>query len=214
MLVKIKSQIKYCLGDQVDETDLSESDAIWIDMLDLKFSSFVRPPSPLKDWQIQANVSDFSEFCTKLACTVLFFDGAATGNPGISGAGGITRNEEGRTVLRYNWGVGYNTSIQAEALALLQGLKQLKVLGFKDAAVFGDSQSIIQTIVTRSFPSDLRLARLMTRIRTLSKSFQSLKLFHVKRDNNKDANVEANKAVFLFLGVLLREGDESWDPIP
>ena len=207
-MVKIKSQLNNSLGDQLDGADLSEHDSKWIVMLDLNFIDIVRPLTPLKDWKIWVNATDFSEFCTKLACSVLFFDGAAKENPGISGAGGIVGNAEGTTVLRYTWGVGYNTSIQAEALALLQGLKQLKFLDIKDATVFGDSQSIIKSIVDRSSPSDLRLSRLMSRIRSLSKSFQSLNFFHVKRDNNKDVDGEANKAVLLSLGVLLRDGNE------
>ncbi|WP_369075076.1 reverse transcriptase-like protein, partial [Bacteroides uniformis] len=72
----------------------------------------------------------------------------------------------------------------------------------------GDSQSIIKTIADCSSPFDLRLSRLINGIRTLMKSFQSLNFFHVKRDNNKDADVEANKVVHLPLGVILRDGVE------
>lgn len=89
------------------------------------------------------------------------------GNSGSSEAGGVVKKADGGTVLRYAWGVGFNTSIQAEALALLQGLKQLKSLGINDAIVMGDSQSIIKIIVEISSPSDLRLSRLINRIRTL-----------------------------------------------
>lgn len=152
---------------------------------------------PLKDWQIRLNASDFLALCTKQVHSILFFDGAAKGNPGTSRAGGVVKRADGRTVLRYAWGVGYNTSIQAEALALLQGLKQLKSLSINDTIVMGDSQSIIKTIVDISSPSDLRLSRLIIRIITLSDTFQSLKFYHVKRDNNKDTDVEANKVVLL-----------------
>ena len=82
------------------------------------------------------------------------------------------------------------------------------------ASVLGDSQSIIKTMVDSASPSDLRLSRLIRRIRTLSNSFQCLNFYHVMRDNNKDADAEANKAVSLPLGVIVRDGVESWDPVP
>jgi len=110
--------------------------------------------------------------------------------------------------------LGHNTNIQAEALALFQGLKQVKELGIKEVNVIGDSQSIIKTIVDNSPPKDLRLARLVSRIKSLIKSFQSINFFHVWRENNKDADAEANKVALLSTSSLLRDRDEDWDPIP
>ena len=117
-------------------------------------------------------------------------------------------------VYRFSWGVGFNTSFQAEARALLQGLKQLLSLGISEATVFGDSQSLIKIMVDRSPPSDLRLSRLMIRIYSLVNCFQSLNFLHVKRALNKEADAEANKAVLLSHGTLQRDGVECWDAIP
>ena len=175
---------------------------------------FDRPPLPLFDWQIRLSASEFLSFCSQQAQCILSFDGAAKRNPGRSGAGGVIKNADGVKVLSYTWGIGYNTSIQAEALALLQGLKQLKSLGIRVALVLGDSQSIIKTMVDSNFPSDLRLSRLIRRIRVLTNSFQTLNFYHVKRGNNTEADAEANKAVSLPLGVIDRDGVKSWDPVP
>ena len=65
-----------------------------------------------------------------------------------------------------------------------------------------------------SSPADLRLSRLRSRIRILLQSFQSLDFFHVMRDNNKEADAEANTAALLPLGALLKDRVEAWDPIP
>ena len=110
--------------------------------------------------------------------------------------------------------MGFNSSIQTEVVALLQGLKLLISLGIKDAIIFGDSQSILMAMVVNSFPSDLRLSRLLSRIRFLTNTIQNLKFLHVKRENNKEVDAEANKVVLLPPGALLRDGDEGWDPIP
>lgn len=144
----------------------------------------------------------------------LFFDGAKKGNPGKAGAGGTIKNTEGISIHNFSWGLGINSSIQAEALALYQGLKLLLRLEIKEAIIFGDSQVIIKIMVTNTTPRDLRLARLIHRIRNLGKLFQNLKYFHVLRDNNKEADIEANKVVLLSVGAMIRDGDETWDPIP
>lgn len=213
--VKIKSHLKDCMGDQINRIDLTEQEILWGASLDLQFSDKVKAPSPpLKPWQIHLKDTEFAEFCIKKARKSLFFYGASKGNPSKSGAGGVIKSVEGRTEARYAWGVGINTSIQAEALALLQGLKVLKTLGIKDAVVFGDSQTIIKAIVDNSSPSDLRLSRLLSRINSLTYSFQNLEFLHIKRDNNKYADAKANKAVLLPLRNYIREREEGWDPIP
>eukprot|EP00253_Pinus_taeda_P030893 PITA_30893 len=211
---KIKSHLRDCLSDQLDGAELSDQEAVWGTYLDLQFIDIAKLPSPLKKWKIRLEAVEFSEFYIKKERNTLFFDGAAKGNPGLSSAGGVIKSTEGRTELRFAWGVGFNTSIQAEALALFQGLKQLTTLGIKEATIIADSQSIIKIIVNNSLPSDLRLSRLMSRIRNLINSFQNLEFLHVKRDNNKEADAEANKAALLPHEVLLRNEDEGWDPIP
>lgn len=138
--VKIKSHLKECMGEQLSMKDLTKQEIAWGASLDLHFSDIVRNPSPpLKPCQIHLNDTQFPEFCRKKARKALFFYGAAKGNPGNSRAGGVIKSAEGITEASYAWGVGVNTSIQAQALALLQGLKVLKNLGIREAVVFGDS---------------------------------------------------------------------------
>jgi len=90
----------------------------------------------------------------------------------------------------------------------------IKNLGIREAVVFGDSQIIINAMVNKPSPSDLRLSRLLSRINTLTSSFQKLEFLHIKRENNKEADAEANIAVHLPLGKYIRDREEGWDPIP
>jgi ribonuclease HI/exonuclease III len=212
--IKIKNQLKESLGDQLEETNLSQQDIEWGERLGLQFAQAARQSKPSKEWQIRLKEKDFSAWLNNHSKHTLLFDGAAKGNPGKAGAGGVIKNPVGRIEHSFAWGLGHNTSIQAEALALFQGLKQVKDLGIKEVNVIGDSQSIIKVIVDNSAPKDFRLARLATRIKSLTKSFQSINFFHVLRENNKDADAEANKAALLSAGTLLRDRDEDWDPIP
>ena len=99
-------------------------------------------------------------------------------------------------------------------MALLQGLKQAKVSGLSDVNIIGDSQSIIKVLLEVSSPTDLRLARVISRIIILVKSFQTANFLHVLRGNNKDVDLEANRAVPLPTGSLLKDRIEEWDSIP
>ena len=91
---------------------------------------------------------------------------------------------------------------------------QAKNLGIKDLVVVGDSQSIIQCLVNGVDPKDIRFARLIKRITAISKTLQKVTFFHVLRNNNKEVDLEANKAALLPAGSLLNNGHEEWAPIP
>ena len=90
----------------------------------------------------------------------------------------------------------------------------LKDLNISEANVLGDSQIIINAIVSNSPALDLKLARLIVRIKGLENTFQKLNFYHVLRTNNKEADIEANKAALLSAGIKMKDEEESWEPIP
>ena len=96
---------------------------------------------------------------------------------------------------------------------MLQGLRQLKKLGIEKARVFGDFQSIIQILIKNFSPKDLKLNRIIARIKMVIGKFQELGFFHVPRANSREADKEANRAVHLSSGTLQSDEDESWDMI-
>ena len=99
-------------------------------------------------------------------------------------------------------------------MALYEGLKILKDLNISEANVIGDSQIIINAMVSNSPASDLKLARLISRIKGMENDFQKLSYYHVLRTHNKQADIEANKATLLSTGVKMKDEEESWEPIP
>ena len=183
-------------------------------MMGLQFFVAERKSTTNKEWKIRLNENDFSTWIKNKSIYTLFFDEAAKGNLGKVGARGVIKNLQGNIEHSYAWGLGHNTNTQAVAMALLQGLKQLNKFSIKEANVIGDSQSLIKIIVDNIVPQDLRLARLVTRIKKLVKSLQSVNFFHVLWENNKNTDLEANKAALLSVGTLLSDGDEEWDLIP
>ena len=109
--------------------------------LDLQFQSAIRNVPPLKDWQIRKSETDFQDWLKSHSRHSLFFDGATKGNPGKAGVGDVVVNPIGEKIHSFAWGLGHSSSIQAGALALLQGLKILKELNINEANVIGDSQT-------------------------------------------------------------------------
>lgn len=212
---KVKSQLKECLGEQKDDSNLSQIDIDWGSSMDLQFHQKTRSMDLPEEWQIRGkNSEDFQNWIPKQKVHSLFFDGAAKRNLGNAGAGGVIKNIDGVSILQFSWGLGINSSIQVEALALFQGLNLLLKLEIEEAIIFGDSEVIIKTMVTNSILRDLRLERLIQRIRSVVKLFQNLKYFHVLRGNNKEADIEANKAAQLSVGAMKSDGEETWVPIP
>ena len=65
-----------------------------------------------------------------------------------------------------------------------------------------------------TIPKDLRFARLVKRIKSMTKILQRVNLFHVLQENNKDTDIEANKAALLSIGTLSTDREDEWAPIP
>lgn len=211
---KIKCHIKECLTDIKDDSNLSQQNITWGSTLELQFHPAARKAPTIKDWQIRKPENNFQDWLKSQARHFLFFDGAAKGNPGKAGAGGVVLNQIGEKILSYAWGLGYSTSIQAEALALFQGLKILKDMSINEAIVIGNSQVTINAMVSNTPVLDLNLGRLITRIKGLENNFQNLKYYHVLIIHNKKADIEANKVALLSVGVKLKDEEETWEPIP
>ena len=91
----------------------------------------------------------------------------------------------------------------AEAYGLWQGLKQLEDKEVDEAIVFGDSWFIIQVMNGVNHCRNLRLARLLKRIISISKSFRRLEFFHILRELNSKADQATNKAIVLSRNELL-----------
>ena len=172
------------LEDKGDDSNLSQHDIDLGTTLNFKFQKSNNSPPTLKEWKIRESEEYFQSWLTKQTLPSLFFDGVAKGNPGIAGDGGLIIIPDDTSPHRFSWGLGHSLSIQAELMALSQGIKLLKELGLREKNFFGDSQVIIKVVATNSNLADLQLARIATRIKGMAKSL-NLKFFHVLRMNKK-----------------------------
>ena len=125
----------------------------------------------LEEWEIRMDNSQFGNWLKERKNFKLFFDGASKGNPGKVGGGGVIINPDGEVEVEYSWNIGYETNNMAEAYGLWQGLKQLLVKKVDEVMVFGDSRIIIQAMNGGRRSDNIRIARLIRRIRSITKLF-------------------------------------------
>ena len=70
-------------------------------------------------------------------------DGYSKGNPGVSGEGGVLRDERGKLLLDFSCHFGLATSMQPEARALLFGVELCLQRGFGQFEVELDSLILV-----------------------------------------------------------------------
>ena len=86
---------------------------------------------------------------------------------------------EGKIDLEYYWNI----------------LQDSKGEGVGEIMVFGDSRLIIQEMNGKSYLSNLRLVRLINRIKSISKSFSQINFFHILCELNALADSATNKSM-------------------
>ena len=121
-------------------------------------------------------------------------DGASRGNPGKSGAGGLIRNHEGRWVAGFCHNIGTTNSLEAELIAIRDGLELVNRLKLMNVDVETDSKLSVQLIAGSIFRGD-HVNSLVSDCRRLMAEIGSTTLRHVYREANACADILANMGV-------------------
>lgn len=92
----------------------------------------------------------------KLSCPTfdcaLNEDGAAERNLGLSGGGGCLRSCKGEVIFGFSYFYGVGTNMDAEARALLDGLRMAVKSGLPIAVIYSDSKALISMVHSRASP--------------------------------------------------------------
>jgi ribonuclease HI len=122
-------------------------------------------------------------------------DGAARGNPGPAGAGAVLFDPEGHVLERLGRSLGRQTNNVAEYMALLLGLRRAAELGAEELEVVADSELMIRQLSGRYQVRSPALRRLHEEAMALLKGFRKVKLIHVPRAQNAEADEMSNRAI-------------------
>ncbi|MCP3061846.1 ribonuclease HI family protein [Myxococcus sp. K38C18041901] len=125
----------------------------------------------------------------------VYSDGAARGNPGPAGAGAVVTDAEGQVVARLGRFLGTQTNNHAEYMGLLLGLKHAKVLGAREVDVFADSELLIRQLGGQYQVKSATLRPLFDEAKKLLSGFARVKLHHIPRAKNAEADVMSNRAI-------------------
>ena len=128
-------------------------------------------------------------------------DGAARGNPGPAGIGVVIVKLDGEVLATIAEGLGETTNNVAEYTAAIEGLKRAKELGATDVLLRSDSRLLIEQLAGAWKVKNERLKRLHAQARELVRGFPKVKLEHVPRERNKQADALANEGVDEWLAA-------------
>ena len=134
---------------------------------------------------------------TEAAELQIHIDGASRGNPGEASFGVFVESGEGTTVAELYGYLGQATNNVAEYEALIHALRFALGRGARRVAVFSDSELVVKQVSGAyrvKHPSMVPLHRTATE---LMRRFEQATVRHVRREQNKDADRLANRALDL-----------------
>lgn len=126
----------------------------------------------------------------------IYIDGAARGNPGPAGAG-VVLKEGGKIVREIHKYLGDTTNNVAEYSAAILGLSEAAALGYKNVVLHMDSELVSQQLKGEYRVKDANMKVLFEKVIALVNSFDSVRIVKIDRENNKEADKLANKAINL-----------------
>lgn len=126
---------------------------------------------------------------------IVYIDGACSGNPGPAGVGVVIRPHDGSPEEQVARAIGHATNNIAEYTALLTALERLQALNISRATIYSDSELLVKQVQGEYAVKQPQLKILHERARLALHRLPAVKLVHVRREANKDADRLARRAV-------------------
>ena len=122
-------------------------------------------------------------------------DGASRGNPGEAGFGIHAASADGQTVAELYGYLGPATNNVAEYQALIHALRWAIERGSGRVEIFSDSQLLVRQLEGRYRVKNPGLQPLFREASGLKARFEHVAIRHVPREENREADALANRAV-------------------
>ncbi len=125
----------------------------------------------------------------------VYVDGCSRGNPGPAGIGYYIVGENGQLLKKGGEFIGFASSRVSEYYALKEGCEQAVALGLKTARFVSDNLMMVNQMngIYKVKNQDIR--PIYEDVRKLLENFEACAFLHVAREQNREADNEANKAV-------------------
>jgi len=122
-------------------------------------------------------------------------DGGSRGNPGPAAYGVIIRNGRGEIVAKLKKYIGRTTNNVAEYYGLIAAMDHAQSHGIRALRVESDSELLVKQMRGQYKVKSEDLRPLFERAQKMSKAFDSFRIEHVYREQNREADALANEAL-------------------
>ncbi|OLC93559.1 MAG: hypothetical protein AUH86_16410 [Acidobacteria bacterium 13_1_40CM_4_58_4] len=122
-------------------------------------------------------------------------DGGSRGNPGPAAYGVVIRDGHGEIVARLKKYIGRATNNVAEYYGLIAAMDYAQSHGVRAVRVESDSELLVKQMRGLYKVKSADLQPLFERAKKMSQSFESLRIDHVYREQNREADALANEVL-------------------
>lgn len=145
--------------------------------------------------EIEAGRGEKTSYRAVANGATVYVDGASRGNPGPSGVGYYIVGEDGHVLGQGGEFIGFATSRVAEYRALKLGCEQALALGLKQVRFVSDNLMMINQMKGIYHIKNRDLLPIYEEVGKLLDQFDAVAFVHVKREQNTEADREANAAI-------------------
>lgn len=132
---------------------------------------------------------------TKYSHIIIFTDGGSRGNPGPAASGAVLFDEHKTEIAQASKYLGIDTNNQAEYTAIIIGLEKAKALGAKTIELCMDSELATKQLKGEYRIKNPEIAKRFLEVKNLMTQFETVKIKHVRREFNKEADALVNKVL-------------------
>jgi ribonuclease HI len=122
-------------------------------------------------------------------------DGGSRGNPGPAAYGVVLRDGRGEIVARLKKYIGRTTNNVAEYYGLIAAMDYAQSHGVRAVRVESDSELLVKQMRGLYKVKSADLQPLFERAKKMSQAFESFRIDHVYREQNREADALANEAL-------------------
>jgi ribonuclease HI len=122
-------------------------------------------------------------------------DGGSRGNPGPASYGVVIRNGSGEIAAKLKKYIGRMTNNVAEYYGLIAALDYAESHGVRSLRIESDSELLVKQMRGQYKVKSEDLRPLFERALKMSKAFESFRIEHVYREQNREADALANEAL-------------------
>src|ERR1700726_1377740 len=159
----------------------------------------IRRPTPLRESGLFAGSEP--DVKPRAAAFQANIYGGSRGNPGPASYGVVVRNERGEVVAKLKKYIGRMTNNVAEYYGLIAALDYAESHGIRALRVESDSELMVKQMQGQYKVKSEDLRPLFERAKKMSMGFESFRIDHVYREQNREADALANEALDETSGV-------------